>query len=1114
MGGLCLTGASGTMQYRKDGTLLFDFDALNAIVRDGAIEELPDASEFSEPDGAPLIPAQESKFNEQGDWTTSGAGSLTVEDHVGNFSAAWAAPLLTVPGTQTTNEDTAKPITGISITDPDSAAVTITLSVTQGVLSLAQTTGLTFTVGDGTSDAAMSFSGSPANVNAALATVTFTPSANYNGSATLSIEVEDEQEATDSDTVSITITAVNDGPILTVPGTQSATEDTAKAISGISVSDIDSATLTVTLGTSHGSFSLAQTTGLTFTVGDGTNDGAMSFSGSVANVNAALATVTYNPTPNYFGTDALDVGVSDGSLSASDSITINIAAVNDAPVLTVPGTQSTNEDTPKAITGTSVGDVDSTNVEVTVAATHGVISLATTAGLNFTAGDGTNDVTQTFNGSLANVNTALATLTFSPTLNYYGAAVISIDVSDSALSDSDTITVNIAAVNDAPVLTVPGTQSMNEDETKGITGISVADVDTATISVTLDVDEGTLTLAQTTGLTFTVGDGTTDTGMAFSGSLANVNAALATVTYAPAPDYFGSDTLHIEITDGTLTDSDDVTISIADVPDGPVVTVPCAQSTNEDTNKAITGVSITSATSPITVRLQCSPVGGMQLNGSVTGLTFTDGANGDDDFTVEGSTSNVNAALADLYWQVGGSNPATNFTGTVTITITADDGTLDDEETIALTVVGVNDAPALSVPGLQLVPTNTSYTNIQDISIADVDSANVVVTVEVSHGLLQISGHADWSITDGANFSPYMEITGVRATMNAELFPAFRYQPDEDYEGGDTLVITVDDGAGGSDAENVSIQVGTISSRSFYLTVLNSYLFPGFNQSVQFDVTGDFNGTIGPFALDSGGVRKTPAALAAEVKTALNGLGYSYVLGYGGESGGGDQYLITCTILGTCNVWTNPPTASSQQLGPTLNLLETVTEQGVADVTGSPGSVSIEAIGESDITTDIYGNSVTLDVGGSFASATPGGGWTFTGNTGTVGYFTATTNGVVTASKSSGAGTVTLVASGAADVPGSGEEHRIQSRRGVTEAGPASGEWQPASGSMSVAYNADSGTIAAAVGTGFGGYSVGGNSGTLPNVYLRCSVNGDMSDTALSPNAGTLQGTPITVTPV
>jgi len=66
------------------------------------------------------------------------------------------------------------------------------ISCTNGRLTLAQTTGLTFTQGDGTSDAALTFTGTLSNVNAALARVDYLGNANFNGSDTLSISVNDQ----------------------------------------------------------------------------------------------------------------------------------------------------------------------------------------------------------------------------------------------------------------------------------------------------------------------------------------------------------------------------------------------------------------------------------------------------------------------------------------------------------------------------------------------------------------------------------------------------------------------------------------------------------------------------------------------------------------------------------------------------------------------------------------------------------------------------------------------------------------------------------------------------------------------------------------------------------
>jgi hypothetical protein len=96
----------------------------------------------------------------------------------------------TVPCAQSTNEDTTLVFSlangnRISIGDVDAggAMVRLTLTVTHGLLTLSGLTGLTFTVGDGTADATMTFTGTMANINAALNGMAYAPTTNYNGAA-------------------------------------------------------------------------------------------------------------------------------------------------------------------------------------------------------------------------------------------------------------------------------------------------------------------------------------------------------------------------------------------------------------------------------------------------------------------------------------------------------------------------------------------------------------------------------------------------------------------------------------------------------------------------------------------------------------------------------------------------------------------------------------------------------------------------------------------------------------------------------------------------------------------------------------------------------------------
>ena len=159
------------------------------------------------------------------------------------------------------------------------------------------------------------------------------------------------------------VTAVNDAPVNGVAGTQTINEDASVTLStgngnALSVTDVDATTLTVTLSVAHGTLTIASTAGLTFSGGsDGTNDATMTLSGTAAAINAALgAGLTYNPNANFNGTDAISFTTTDGGQTGtgpvgtdSDSVTINITAINDAPVVIGDGTESAatiNEDSP------------------------------------------------------------------------------------------------------------------------------------------------------------------------------------------------------------------------------------------------------------------------------------------------------------------------------------------------------------------------------------------------------------------------------------------------------------------------------------------------------------------------------------------------------------------------------------------------------------------------------------------------------------------------------------------------------------------------------------------------------------------------------------------------
>ena len=269
---------------------------------------------------------------------------------------------------------------------------------------------------------------------------------------------------------------------------------------------------------------------------------------------------------------------------------ISITSVNDAPVNTaVPTTQSTNEDTTKAITGLFIADVDagSGGMTVTLGVTNGTLTVADgTAGIS---GSGSSTVTLT--GTVAQINSTLAaTVNYVPTANFNGSATLTMTTSDNGntgsggtQTDVDMITINVAAVNDPVTSSAPATATVDEDGSVAINGLSISDVD-ATLApggqyaVTLTATQGTLTLSTVAGLSFTTGDGTSDATMSFTGTQSAINTALASAAYAPAANYNGAATINITVTDqvgvvvatgsGVATsDSDTINVTVSAVND-------------------------------------------------------------------------------------------------------------------------------------------------------------------------------------------------------------------------------------------------------------------------------------------------------------------------------------------------------------------------------------------------------------------------------------------------------------------------------------------------------------------------------------------------------------------
>ena len=100
--------------------------------------------------------------------------------------------------------------------------------------------------------------------------------------------------------------------------------------------------------------------------------------------------------------------------------------------------------------------------------THGTLTVTAGGGATI-SGNGTATLTHHRHGR-ADQRGARG-LTYHGNLNFNGPDTLTVSTSDGTAQDTDTVAITVNPVNDAPVNTVPGAQSVNEDTTLPIAGL-------------------------------------------------------------------------------------------------------------------------------------------------------------------------------------------------------------------------------------------------------------------------------------------------------------------------------------------------------------------------------------------------------------------------------------------------------------------------------------------------------------------------------------------------------------------------------------------------------------------------------------------------------------------
>jgi lipopolysaccharide export system protein LptA len=741
-----------------------------------------------------------------------------------------------------------------AVTDPDnlnlaSATVAITGGTFAGdgdVLTFS-TTGTSITASYDSLTETLTLTGSDtlAHYQQVLDSVTFsTPSdnpTNYgsNPTRTVTWTLNDgsASNATTIVTTTVSITAVNDPP--TVAGTTNAsfTENGAPVTlsPSVTVSDPDSlgivgGSVHITGGTFAGDGDVlgANVAGTSITASYDSTTETLTLTGSdtLAHYQQVLDTVTFvtaSDNPDDFGsapTRTITWALNDGAASnaiGTVTTTVGITAANDAPTLSAVAASATFTEKGAAVTlsgAAAVTDPDNLNLaSATVAITGGTFAgdgdvlAVNVGGTSITASYNAATETLALSGSdtLAHYMQVLDTLTFQSTsLNPTDSGsnptrtvtwVLNDGSASNALSATATETVTIAAVNDAPTLSL-GTTSAGFAENGASFAlsptVSVSDPDNTTwVGATVKVAGGTFAgdgdvlAADTTGTSITASyDAATET-LFLSGTdtLVDYQHVLQSVTFVTPsdnPTNYGSAptrTVTWVANDGSssnnLSTAQTETVSIAAVNDSPTlsnvaaavqtkllqtVTVSPNASVGDPDNQTLVSatVAVTGGAFAGDGDVLAVNVGGTSITASYNAATETLTLSGSD------TLAHYQQVLDGLTFSSGADPTNSGANPTRTLTWTLNDGSASSASvTTTVSISTVNDAPTLSNIAASATVTEfgPAVTLSGNASVADPDNQTLAsATVKVVGGAFA---------GDGDQFAGNVGGTAITASYNA-----------------------------------------------------------------------------------------------------------------------------------------------------------------------------------------------------------------------------------------------------------------------------------------------------------------------------------------------------------
>jgi VCBS repeat-containing protein len=437
--------------------------------------------------------------------------------------------------------------------------------------------------------------------------------------------------------------------------------------------------------------------------------------------------------------------VTDGQFTADQTLTVTVNDVAEAPRITSDGGGAT-ANVVRVENGTAVTTVTATDQDA------GSV-------LTFRISGGSDAARFTINATTGALAFAANPNFEAPTdSNLDNIYQVIVEVSDGALVDTQTISVQVANQNEAPTIT-----SLGGGATAS-TGVAENSLTVGTMTAT-DPDAGATR-------TWSIAGGA-------DAARFVINAASGLLSFASAPNFevptdVGANNVYnvtIRVSDGSLTDTQDIAVTVNNVNEAPVSAALAGSSVAEN---AANGTVIGSVTGT-------DPDAGATLS-----YAFTTGGNAGGRFAINASTGQITVANGTLL----NFEAATSHAVTVRV---SDQGGLFLDQTFTISLSNVNEAPAITANGggataALTVPEN--QTAVVTMTAADPDAGTTLV----------------WSISGGADAARFAIDAGTGALTFVSA-PDREAPTDANLDNVYDVTVRVTDGTL-TDTQAISVTVG------------------------------------------------------------------------------------------------------------------------------------------------------------------------------------------------------------------------------------------------------------------------------------------------------------------